>query len=205
MVRNARKQESRVQRSRLGAFVAIKLRSHFFNESREFNAPGRPALHHFFCNNEMVRNAPKHESRVQRSALGAFIAKTLHSHSVNDVLALNALCGPVFYLFRAVTKWSETHQNMRIGSNEVYWVRSLRKNSIATSLTRDGHSMHYVGPFCIVFRAVTKWSETHQIMSLGSNEVDWVRSLRKNSIGTSLTKDGYQCTRWSRFASSFVQ
>jgi hypothetical protein len=39
--------------------------------------------------------------------------------------------------------------------------------------------MHQYGLFCIDFRAVTKWVETPQNMSFGSNRVDSVCSLRK--------------------------
>src|SRR6185312_9618318 len=47
-----------------------------------------------------------------------------------------------------------------------------------------------------------KWYVTHQIVSLGSNGVDRVRSLRK--IPTQLRGTNF-CTSSARFASSFVR
>src|SRR6185312_16142367 len=47
-----------------------------------------------------------------------------------------------------------------------------------------------------------KWYETHQNISLGSNGVDWVRSLRKNP--TRLRGMNF-CTSSARFAPSFVR
>jgi hypothetical protein len=35
----------------------------------------RPVLLRLLCNNEMIRNAPKHEFWVQLSGSGAFVAK----------------------------------------------------------------------------------------------------------------------------------
>jgi hypothetical protein len=65
---------------------------------------------------------------------------------------------------------------------EVHWGRSgalVAKNSIATSLHELVHGCHQFDPFCTEVHAVTKWSETTQNMSLGSNQVDRVCSLRK--------------------------
>jgi hypothetical protein len=38
-------------------------------------APDWPVLHRLSCSNETVRDAPKHESWVQWSGSGAFVAK----------------------------------------------------------------------------------------------------------------------------------
>jgi len=46
---------------------------------------------------------------------------------------------------------------------------------------------------------------THQNMSLGSNGVDWVRSLRKISTWLRGTNFCINCTSSPRFASSFMQ
>ena len=47
-----------------------------------------------------------------------------------------------------------------------------------------------------------KWKETHQNMSLGSNGVDWERSLRKFLTRHRDTKFGFNCASLARFASS---
>ena len=79
----------------------------------------------------------------------------------------------------------EMHQNMCLGSNSVDWQRSLQK-----ILTR-----HRGTNFCInctslalllqvscsseTVQKAPKQKETHQNISLGSNSVDWERSLQK--------------------------
>ena len=50
-----------------------------------------------------------------------------------------------------------------------------------------------------------KYYETHQNISLGSNGVDWVRSLRKNLKWLRGTKFCINCTSSARFVSSFEQ
>ena len=47
-----------------------------------------------------------------------------------------------------------------------------------------------------------KWKETHQNMSLGSNGVDWERSLRKFLTRHRDTNFGFNCASLARFASS---
>ena len=84
-------------------------------------------------------------------------------------------------------------------------VRSLRK--ILTQLrgtnfcTRSAHfPPSFVrqpnGPKC------TQWYKTHQNISLGSNGVDRVRSLQKNSMQL---RDTNFCTRSAHFPPSFVR
>ena len=80
---------------------------------------------------------------------------------------------------------------MNLGSNGVDRVRSLRK--IPLRLRHELLlSLHQFSPFCIKLRAgnetiqnAAKHYETHQNMSLGSNGVDRLRSLQKNSDVTS--------------------
>src|SRR6185503_4269926 len=102
-------------------------------------------------------------------------------------------------------KWYEMHKNVSLGPNGVDRVRSLRK--IPTQLrdmnfcTRSARfPPSFVrqpnGPEC------TQWYETHQYISLGSNGVNRVRSLRK--IPTRL-RDTNFCTSSACFAPSFVR
>ena len=103
-------------------------------------------------------------------------------------------------------KWYETHQNMSLGSNGVDQVRSSRKTptrlrgmNFCTSSERFAPSFvrQHNGPICTqtVQNApkhefsvqwsgssgfvAPRWYQTHQNMSLGSNGVDRVLSLRK--------------------------
>ena len=102
------------------------------------------------------------------------------------------------------TKLYEMHRNMSLGFNGVDRVCSLLKIStrlrgpnFCTSSTRFAPSFvrQPNGPKC------SKIVRTHQNMSLGSNGVDRVRSLRK--ILTRLRSTNF-CTSSGRFAPSFV-
>ena len=82
-------------------------------------------------------------------------------------------------------KHYETHKNMSLGSNVLDRVRSLRKipsqvhgTNFCTNCTSSA-SLHHVSCGNESFQNAPKHYETHQNMSLGSNGVDQVRSLRK--------------------------
>src|SRR6185436_2808973 len=101
--------------------------------------------------------------------------------------------------------WYETHQNVSLGLNGVDQVPSLRK--ILTQLRGTNFCTRSAlfppsfvrqpnGPEC------TQWYETHQNVSLGSNRVDRVRSLRK--ILTRLPGTNF-CTSSAHFAPSFIR
>ena len=72
------------------------------------------------------------------------------------------------------------------------------KNSDATSWHK---LLHQFGLFCTEFCKSAKWSKMYQNMSLGSNGVERVRSLRK--IPMPLRGTNF-CTSSARFAPSFV-
>jgi hypothetical protein len=69
----------------------------------------------------MIRseNAPKHEFWDQPGALGAYVAKKFQRGSVSRACALIEQVRPICIDFRVVTKWSQSHQNMSLGSNTV--------------------------------------------------------------------------------------
>ena len=79
---------------------------------------------------QVVRNAPKHQFRVQWGGLGAFFAKNSDATSWHKLLHL---FGPFRTEFRKVTKRSRMHPNstntpkLSIGSHGVDRVCSLRK------------------------------------------------------------------------------
>ena len=79
---------------------------------------------------KFVRNAPKHEFRVQWSGSGVFIAKNSDATSWHELLHQ---FGPFCSEFRKATKRSQMHQNCTNApkheflSNGVDRVRSLRK------------------------------------------------------------------------------
>jgi len=81
-----------------------------------------------------------------------------------------------------------THQNMSLGFNGVDRMRSLRK--ITTSLRGTKFCINCTSSphFALNLRNIPnapKHYETHQNLNLGSNGMDWVRSLRKNDNVTS--------------------
>jgi hypothetical protein len=106
-------------------------------------------------------------------ALIATVQTVLHRVSCSYETILNA------------SKHYATHQNMSLWSNRVDWVRSLRK--VPTWLHGMNICINCISSHCFVksfmqLRTIPngpKHNATHQNMSLGSNGVDWVRSLRK--------------------------
>src|SRR6185312_11345393 len=110
---------------------------------------------------------------AQTSALIAPVQPVLHRVSCSNITLRNA---PKHY---------ETHQNMSLWSNGVDRVRSLRKIPMrfhGTNLCNNCTSstlLHRVSCSNKILPNTPKHYETHTNMSLGSNGVDWVRSLRK--------------------------
>ena len=99
----------------------------------------------------------------------------------------------------------ETHQNMSLGSNgvnQVRWLRKILKRLRGTNFCPSSacfapsFKSQQNGPKC------TKIVRTHKNMSLGSNGVDRVCSMRK--IRTRLRGTNF-CTSSARFAPSFVR
>ena len=108
-------------------------------------------------------------------------------------------------------KHYETHQNMSLRSNVVDQVHSLQK--ITTWLW--ARTFVLIEPVQYVLKQVScsyrtisnapKYYETHRNISLGSNWVDWVRSLRKNLKWLRGTNFCINCSSSPRFTPSFVQ
>ena len=107
-------------------------------------------------------------------------------------------------------KHYKTHTNMSLGSNGVDWVRSLQKfwcNFMARTSTLIApvqHVLQRVSCSNETLPNALKHYETHQNMSLGSNGVDWVYSVRKILMRRHGTNFCINCTRSTRFALSFV-
>ena len=108
-------------------------------------------------------------------------------------------------------KHYETHQNRSLRSNAVDQVRSLRK--IQCDIV--ARTFVLIEPVQYVLKQVScsygtipkapKYYETHRNISLGSNGVDWVRSLRKILKWLRGTNFCIKCTSSTRFASIFMQ
>ena len=105
----------------------------------------------------------------------------------------------------------ETHQNMSLGSNGVDQVLWLRK--ITTQLHGTNFCINCTSSVCFAtsfmqlqnIPNVPKYYKTDRNISLGSNGVDWVCSLRKIPMWLRGTNFCINCTNSPRFAPSFMQ
>jgi hypothetical protein len=79
----------------------------------------RSVLHRVLCNNKTVRNAPEYEFWVQWSGCGAFVANNFEATLFGELVRYWHLFDQFCIDFRAVTKLSETPQNVSFGSNGV--------------------------------------------------------------------------------------
>ena len=102
-------------------------------------------------------------------------------------------------------KWYETQQNMSLGSNGVYRVHSLRKiptRPRGINFWTFRPVLHRLSEGNQMVPNATKWYRTHQNMSLGSNGVVRVCSLRNDSMPL---RGMNFCTSSERFAPSFIR
>ena len=129
-----------------------------------------------------------------------------------------ALIAPVWLVLQQVScsketvpnapKQKETHQNMCLGSNGVDRECSLRK--ILTWLRGTNfyitvwHVLQQVSCSNKMVLNAPKRKETHQNKSLGSNGVDWERSLWKIPTRLCGTNFCINCTSSAHFAPSFM-
>jgi len=108
-------------------------------------------------------------------------------------------------------KYYETDRNISLGSNGVDWVRCCEKSrrdfvARTFALIAQVHPvLHRVSCSYEKNPNAHKHYETHQNMSLGSNGVDWMCSLRKIPTWLRGTNFCINCTSSPRFAPSFMQ
>ena len=121
-----------------------------------------------------VRGEKSRRDFVARNfALIAVVHNVLHRVSCSYEMIPNA---PKHY---------ETHRNMSLGSNRVDQVCLLGKlqlDFVARTFALIApvpYVLHQVSCSYETIPNASKHYETHQNMSLGSNRVDWVRSLQK--------------------------
>ena len=156
---------------------------------------------------KIVRNAPKHEFRIQWGGSRALVAKNFGPTSYHELLYQ---FGPFCTEFQKSTKWSQMHQNCMNAPNHefrVQWGGSralVAKNSDAT-LWHE--LLHQFGPFCTEFRKATNRCKMHQILRNAPKlefSVQWGGSralVAKHSATTLWHKLLHQ---FGRFAPSFV-
>ena len=102
-----------------------------------------------------------------------------------------------------------TQENMILGSIGVDWMslRKIRTWLRGMNFCINCTSSHCFAPSFMQFRnhnKCTKHYETYENMSLGSNGVDWVHSLRKIPTWLRGTNFCINCTSSHRFVSSFL-
>jgi hypothetical protein len=131
-------------------------------------------------------------------ALIAPVQPVLHQASCSNETIQNA------------PKPCETQQYISLGSNGVGRVHSLRKfqndfrAQTCVLIAPDQPFLHRVSCSNETLPNAPKHYETHQNMSLWSNGVDRVRSLRKIPMRFHGTNLFINCTSSTRFAPSFV-
>ena len=110
-----------------------KLQRGFVAKTFALIAPVQYVLQQFSCSYEMIPNAPKYD----KGPMG-WIGRVRCKKSKQDIVARTfTLIAPVQYVLQQVScsyetipnapKYYETHRNISLGSNGVYWVRSLQK------------------------------------------------------------------------------
>ena len=92
---------------------------------------------------QIVRNAPKRQFRVQWFGSGAFVAKNSDATSLHELLHFFVPFCTEFCMAtkrsRMLPNGTKYKKNVSLGSNGVDRVRSLRKNSNATSWLKHLH------------------------------------------------------------------
>src|SRR6185437_12909799 len=134
---------------------------------------------------QIVQNAPKHQFRVQWGGSGAFVAKNSEATCGTNFYTSSARFAPSFVRQSSGPECTQIVQNapkhqfrVQCGGSDAF----IAKNSDAISWHE---LLNLFGPFCIEFRKATKQSRMHpnstnaQNVSLGSNGVDLMLSLRK--------------------------
>ena len=186
-------------------------------------APVQPILHRVLCSNETLPNAPKYYETHQNISLGSngvdrvrslwkiqmrFSGTNFCINCTSSALLYRASCSNK--TIQNASKHYETHQNMSLGPNGVDRVHSLRKILMRLcgknfALTApDQPVLHRV--FCSneTLPNTPKHYEMQQYMSLGSNGVGRVHSLRKFPKRLHGTNLCINCTSSTCFATSFV-
>ena len=155
---------------------------------------------------------------VQWSGTGVFAVKNSDTTSWHQLFSLIALVQPkllsVLYInkmIRNAPNHYETHQNLSLGSNGVYQVRSLQKcpmrlrgpNFCIIATVRP--DLHWVLCCNETITNAPKYYVTHKNMSLGSYGLDRVCPLRKILSQVHGTNFCTNCTNSAQFAPCFVR
>src|SRR6185312_16345914 len=187
-------------------------------------APVQPISHRVSCSNETIQNAPKHYKTHQFMSLA--------SNGVDRVCSLRKTLMPFRGMNFFINCTSSTILHRVPCSNEILpnalkhyemlqnmslvpmgWIACVRCKKIRCEFVARTFAL--IAPVQPISRRVSCSNETiqnapkhykpHQFMSLASNGVDQVRSLRKTLMRFRGTNFFINCTNSTRFAPSFVQ
>ena len=107
---------------------------------------------------QMVRNAPKHEFRVQWGGLGGFVAKKNQTRLRGTIFCTSSAHFALSFVRQPnCPKWIQMVQNAPKHEFRIPWGGSgalVAENSDATSWHE---LLHLFGPFCTELRKATKW------------------------------------------------
>src|SRR6185437_3977470 len=119
---------NRIYRVRLFRKISMRLRGTNFCTSSARFAPSFVSQPNGPKCTKIVRNAPKHEFRVQWGGLGALVAKNSDATSWHELLHQ---FGPFCIEFCKSTKWSQMHQNFMKCTKKIFqgpmgWIGCIR-------------------------------------------------------------------------------
>ena len=167
---------------------------------------------------QTLRDAHKHEFRVQWGWIGSVCCEKFQNDFMAQTCALIAPVQPVLQWVSCsnetlpnAPKHYETHTNLSLGSNgvvgcvrcEKFWCDFMARTSALIALVQP--ILHRVSCSKETLPNAPKHYKMHQNLSLGSNGVDRFRSLRKILMRLHGTNFCISCTSSTRFVSSIVQ
>ena len=181
-------------------------------------------LHRVSCSYEMIPNAPKHYETHKNMSLGSNGVDQVHLlGKITTWLRGTDICinctssvcfAPSLMQLRNDPKCTKTlwnapkHEFMVQWLYYVHWLRKfttwLRGTNFAL-IAPVQYVLHQVSCSYETIPNAPKYYETHRNISLGSNGVDWVRSLQKIPTWLRGTNFCINCTSSVCFAPSFVQ
>ena len=209
----------------IGSVHCEKFRSNLVARTCAIIAPVQPILHRVSCSNENLPNAPKYYEMHQNMSLGSNgvdrvrslrkIPSRLRGTNLFINCPSSARFGQSFVQYRNNQKCIQTLQNAPIHEFRVQWgglgafcCEKLRCDFMAQTCALIAplqSVLHRVSCCNEILPNAPKHYETHQNMSLGSNGVDRVCSLRKILMRLRGTNFCINCTRAANFAPSFVR
>jgi hypothetical protein len=144
----------------IGCICGGKFRRNFIAWTCALIEPVQHVLHRSSCSNEMVRNALKHEFRVQWGRSGVFVAKNSDATSLHELVK------------------SETPQNMSLSPIE--WIGRIRCDKFQCDFVARTNAL--IAPvWSMLHRSMcsneTVWNAPKH--KFESNMMDWLHSLRK--------------------------